>query len=181
MDDDAARALTGPHYHHRMVEYGKVELTGTVPMRRLEPMPSDSDIELRVLNTLTWNPDINTTDINANVEAGVVTLAGSVDAFWKKLLAADLVRKVEGVLLVENNLAVTPTDTFVDESIAKDVIAALSRDYAVDPAQINVKVENGYVILNGAVPGGYAKEAAYRAALNTPGVIGVEDNLLIRY
>jgi len=187
------------------VSDGKVELSGTVPtfnalraaemdaytvpgvkevkndlaLKYREPPPSDADIELRVRNVLMWAPDLDATDIRVNVDSGVVTLDGSVDSLWKKYQAAELATNIGGVLNVANNLAITPRESTIDEKIAKSIMDALDRDFAVDTESVVVAVDTGFVTLSGTVPDWYAKNAVNDAVLHTPGVTGVEDNLHI--
>jgi osmotically-inducible protein OsmY len=186
------------------VSDGKVTLEGTVPtlqarraalldayavsgvqtvdneiaVRYEDLLPTSEEVEQRVRYVLAWNPDIDSTDIEVRVDAGLVTLEGTVDAFWKKLHAADLAMTVGGVLDVINKLAVVPTDDVVDETIAGDIVAALSRNSLVSPEAVDVTVRNGFVSLEGTVPSRLARDAALEAAYYTPGVTGVEDRLV---
>ena len=46
---------------------------------------SDEDIQQRIQDTLGWNPDLENENILVSVKDGVVSLTGSVDAYWKKM------------------------------------------------------------------------------------------------
>ncbi|WP_449000988.1 BON domain-containing protein [Myxosarcina sp. GI1(2024)] len=162
------------------VDAGKAQLSGTVPsyrakmaaqedartvlgIRRIENQlqvqlpptitaPSDSDIVSNVKSALVWNPDIDYTKIEVNVVGGVVTLRGTVDAYWKKFQAEDDAYWVIGVIGLNNELAIVPTEQWSDEAIARNIEAALERNVNVDVNDITVEVDNGRVILSGVVP-----------------------------
>ena len=44
---------------------------------------------------------------------------------------------------------------------------------------VDVTISSGKVTLSGAVPSRVARLAAYRAALYTPGVTDIEDNIIV--
>jgi osmotically-inducible protein OsmY len=158
---------------------GVQSVENNITVRYGEPLPPSEEVEQRVRYVLAWNPDIDSTGIEVRADAGLVTLEGTVDAFWKKLHAADLAMSVGGVLDVVNKLAVVPTEDIVDESIAEDAVRALSRNALVDAEAVDVTVRNGFVTLEGTVPSWVARDVALDAAYYTPGVTGVEDRLLV--
>jgi osmotically-inducible protein OsmY len=143
-------------------------------------VPTDDEIGANIKNVFIWNPVIDETDINVNVTAGIVTLKGTVDSFWKKKRAEELALDMRGVLDVTNELSVVPTKGFVDESIAKDIISALERNVNVNVDNIDVEVKEGIVTLTGTVPNWYGFLAAHDAALYTPGVVDVENYLTVK-
>jgi osmotically-inducible protein OsmY len=142
-------------------------------------VPADTDLKTRVENSLTWNPDIYSVDIDVRVTDGVVRLEGTVDSYWKRWKAEDIISDLSGVIDVENHLAVVPSESFVDKDIAEDIESALERNIYVDAEQVTVKVENGKVTLTGTVPSYFARGKAYDAAAFTPGVIEVDNNLVV--
>lgn len=144
-------------------------------------LPSDEEIKSNIENVLLWNAAIDSTAIEVSVEAGVATLEGTLDSFWKKLRAEELASDVVGVLSLINNLAVVPTESFVDEDIATDIVDSLQRKSAVNADNVNVRVENGTVTLSGTVPTFTAWSEAYDSARYTAGVTEVEDQLTITY
>ncbi len=141
------------------------------------PIPPDDEILNRVQNILTWNPTIDETKIIVSVNEGLVTLEGTVDAYWKKALSEDKISGLTGIVDIENKLAVVPTEKIDDELIAEDIVSAYDRDIQVDPEDITVRVEDGIVALSGSVPYPLSRLAAERDAVFTTGVIDV-DNLI---
>lgn len=141
--------------------------------------PSDKDIEEAVKNVLMWNPVIESAKLEIRVNKGVVNIEGTVDAFWKKMRAENLVSGIKGVLDIVNRITVVPTKNFLDESIAKGIERAISRTFAVDMKRINVKVEKGQVILTGMVNSRLASYIVESAARHSSGVKGVKNELVI--
>lgn len=141
--------------------------------------PTDERIRSNAENVLSWNPDIAIVDVAVSVTDGVVTLEGTVDAFWKKLLAENLVLGLSGVIGVENHLAIVPTENVSDLAIAGHVRKALERRLQDDADAVDVTVEEGLVTLSGVVPSVTDEEIAFDAARYTAGVQGVRNNMAI--
>ena len=113
--------------------------------------PTDVEIQGNIVNTLIWNTNIDSENIDVSVDKGVVTLEGSAPSYWQKILAEELAYDMTGVLSIVNKLSVVPTESIIDESIAKAVIASIDRNPNIDIDFINVKVEEGIVTLSGTV------------------------------
>jgi osmotically-inducible protein OsmY len=142
-------------------------------------VPIDSEIRENIENALHWNADIYSDNISVFVEGGVVTLKGTVDAYWKKWKADDLASSVKGVVSVVNELAIVSTGKRLDQDIATDIGNALERNPIVDSENVIVKVENGKVILTGVVPTWRVWTEAGNIARFTFGVVEVENNLKV--
>ncbi len=143
-------------------------------------LPPDSEIKANIEHALTSDNDLYPFDFRVAVEAGWVTLDGTVDAFWKKVRAEELIFGIRGVVELTNKIAVVPTQSIADENLAETIIHALDRNIYVDVDDIDVTVENGTVILNGAVPTQTAKRAAHDIARFTLGVRDVKDRITVR-
>lgn len=142
-------------------------------------IPTDERIRSNVENLLDWNPDIDIRDLTVSVSGGVVTLEGTVDAFWKKALVDNLLQGISGVIALKNQLAIVPEGGITDMAIAETITKALKRRKLVDPDDITVTVENGFVTLGGTVPSVTAEEVAFDAARYTAGVRGVRNDMEI--
>ena len=68
---------------------------------------SDERIREDVCERLAMDDDVDATDIEVNVSAGIVTLEGSVNERHAKRLAEDICESVRGVKDVQNNLRVS--------------------------------------------------------------------------
>src|SRR5688572_3102656 len=112
---------------------------------------NDTDIQRDVIAELKWDPSLRDDDIAVAVRDGVVTLAGFVDSYadkWKAERAAATVRGVRGVA---NSLEVKlPSSTErSDPDIARAAVDALKWNVSVPHDRIKVRVEKGWVSLEG--------------------------------
>jgi len=150
-----------------------VELAPTVEI------PTDAEIRNNIQNILSWNTDIDVMDIDVSVEGGIVTLEGTVDEYWKKWKAVELVSDVSGVIDVLDEMTVVPTGSFIDKDIAETINDALDRNLYIDSEDITVEVEHGRVTLTGVVPTNFVRSKAGDIASYTAGVIDVHNNLVV--
>ncbi|MFO8037246.1 MAG: BON domain-containing protein [Anaerolineales bacterium] len=142
-------------------------------------IPTDAEIRHNIENILSWNTDIDVMDIDVTVEGGVVTLEGTVDEYWKKWKAVELVSDVSGVIDVIDEMTVVPTGSFIDQDIAETINDALNRNLYIDAEDITVEVEHGKVTLTGVVPTNFVRSKAGDIASYTAGVIEVHNNLVV--
>jgi len=143
-------------------------------------VPTDEDIRSTVATSLKWNNNLQSNKVEVSVNDGVVTLTGGFDKFWKKRLAEDIAYSTTGVIAVENKIKIKPKEEVIDEIIARDIHAALDRNYQVDVNSIEVKVESGIVTLSGEVPDFNAARAAEISAQHTNGVSEVRSHVVIK-
>lgn len=151
----------------------------TVRIPETVTVPADAQIRTNAENSLRWNATVDSADIDVTVANGTVTLEGTVDDYWQKWRAEDLVSDLSGVVLVENHLTVVPTESTVDQEIAEDIESALERNLYVVAEDVTVEVDTGVVTLTGTVPTYHAHAEAYNAAMNTLGVVEVHNNLTV--
>ena len=79
---------------------------------------SDERIREDVCDRLSWNDEVDATEISVRVENGEVTLEGSVETRHMKRLAEDIAEDVAGVLDVHNTIRVQkPILTEIKEKI----------------------------------------------------------------
>jgi osmotically-inducible protein OsmY len=133
----------------------------------------------QVRTFLSLQPEVAGEDIKVDAEAGLVTLSGVVDTVWKKHRAEQLASEVIGVAEVVNKLLVVPSEDRQDRELAEQIAAALNRNSAVRPGEIDVKVAEGTVTLSGTVSSRNARRAAVETAELTMGVTEVEDRLVV--
>lgn len=142
-------------------------------------IPTDKDMKEGVEDTLGWDFDLDARKITVSVHNGKVKLLGTVDEYWKKLLAEDDAFRINGVTDIRNELAIVSTGKWSDEMIAKDIEEALRRNASVEVNDINVKVAKGNVTLSGMVPNWFARTAANSSALYSTGVKSVDNIITI--
>lgn len=141
--------------------------------------PGDEGIRARVNQYLRGQAILDPERIDVTVEWGVVTLEGSVDAYWKRHRVDEVVLGVEGVEDLVDRLAVVPTQDPGDDAIAARIMEGFREHYAIDPQLVDVKVNHSLVTLKGYVPSADAKKEAFLIALYTEGVIDVRDEMRI--
>lgn len=137
----------------------------------------DDTIANRAVNIISWRSDTPAGDIKVVVQKGWVTLEGEVDWQYQKEVAESAVRKLSGVVGVDNRITLRPRVNVVD--IQQSIEEALKRNAEVDARSIRIKVDGSVVKLEGRVHFWREREIAERAAWSVPGVSKVEDQLLI--
>jgi osmotically-inducible protein OsmY len=143
---------------------------------------SDADIQKDVINELKWEPSLRDDDIGVAVRDGVVTLAGFVDSYSDKWKAESVASKVKGVKAIANDLEVKipSSSQRADPDIARAAIDALKWNISVPADRIKVKVEKGWITLEGNVDWYFQKEAAERAVRYLTGVKGVSNLVMVK-
>ncbi|PMZ93086.1 MULTISPECIES: BON domain-containing protein [unclassified Pseudomonas] len=138
---------------------------------------ADDTIANRAVNIISWRSDTPEGDIKVIVQKGWVTLEGQVDWQYQKELAESAVRKLSGVVGVDNRITLRPRVKVFD--IQQSIEDALKRNAEVDARGIRIKVEGSVVKLEGKVHFWREREIVERAAWAVPGVSKVDDQLLI--
>lgn len=144
-------------------------------------MRTDSDIQQDVMEELTWEPLLHASEIGVAVKNGVVTLSGTVDMYKKKTLAERAAQRVTGVKAVAEDIEVKllPDDKKNDAEIAEAILTSLKWHSALQAGKIKIKVENGWVTLDGETEWAFQCKAAQRIIENTIGVTGITNRIKI--
>src|SRR4051812_25776304 len=72
-------------------------------------MKPDSQLEKDVMDELRWDPSVSEKEITACVEAGIVTLTGTVPTYAEKIAARSASERVAGVRGVADDVVVAAT------------------------------------------------------------------------
>jgi osmotically-inducible protein OsmY len=142
---------------------------------------SDTDIALMAKHLLDWNVAVPQRSVQIEVSRGHVVLAGTVRRPYQRAAAERPIRRINGVRSMTNLIKVEP-QTYHDASageIKKRIGRALMRSAQLDGEWIDVQVDGPTVRLNGTVHSWTELQEAVRAAWSAPGVLDVEDNLLV--
>lgn len=144
-------------------------------------MKTDTEIQKDVMDELKWEPILNASEIGVAVKNGIVTLSGTIDSYFKKDEAENAAKRVAGVKAVASDIEITslfsPPKT--DTEIARTIADALKYNSAVNEDKIKIKVDNGWVTLEGEVEWEYQRQAVRTAVKNIPGVKGVANLIKI--
>jgi osmotically-inducible protein OsmY len=145
-------------------------------------MKSDSDIERDVKEELSWNPDLDASDIAVSVKNGVLTLAGFVKSYAEKYEAEAAAKRVAGVVAVANDLEVRmpSVDERPDPDLARDAVAAIKSQLPISSEKIKVIVKNGWITLEGEVEWQYQRATAEHAVRRIKGIKGVTNLIQIK-
>jgi osmotically-inducible protein OsmY len=143
---------------------------------------TDTEINKDIVAELKWEPSLRNDDIAVGVRDGVVTLAGFVDSYADRYKAENVVSKVKGVKAIVNEIEVKlPSGSSrPDPDIARAALDALTWNISVPKDRIKVKVDKGWLTLEGDVDWYYQKEAAERAVRYLTGVKGVSSLITLR-
>src|SRR6202162_2697439 len=115
---------------------------------------------------------------------GTVTLLGQVANPVLKSDAENVVKRIEGVPRVVNNIEVLPT-SFNDDQIRRSVYRAIYGNEVLSQYQlravppIHIIVKNGHITLEGVVARQMDKQIAGIQVNSIPGVFSVTNNLVV--
>ncbi len=138
---------------------------------------NDQDIAVAALNAMSWQVLVPAGTIQVRVDAGWVTLDGTVDYNFQRTAAENAVRHLTGVIGVNNLITLKPT---VSASGMKEKIeSAFRRAADVDAKHIGLKVTGNKVVLSGNVSSWTERREAEHAAWSAPGVWQVENDLRV--
>ncbi|HEV7387602.1 MAG TPA: BON domain-containing protein [Gemmatimonadaceae bacterium] len=145
-------------------------------------MRTDTEIQRDIEDELRWDPSLANDDIAVSVRDGVVTLAGYVKSYLDKWHAESAASKVRGVRAIANDLTVKllSSSERPDPDIARAALDALKWNIAVPHDRIKIKVDKGWVTLEGNVDWNFEREAAERSVRSLTGVKGVTNLIAVR-
>jgi osmotically-inducible protein OsmY len=134
-----------------------------------------------VLEELRWDALVDDTQIEIEVDGGVVTLAGTVDSYARKLAAQEAVHAVAGVRDVVNVIDVRPLAETrpTDRELERTARQMLVWDALVPDRDVDVHVSDGWVTLSGAVSVVAQRGEAERAIRHMAGVRGVSNQITV--
>ncbi|WP_291287488.1 BON domain-containing protein [Flavobacterium sp.] len=144
-------------------------------------MKTNEELQRDVQNAIKWEPQLHAAEIGVTAKDGIVTLMGTVDAYYKKIEAENAAKNVDGVKAVVEEIEIKySSNTKSDEDIANDVLKALTDNWNVPQEKIQIKVEKGWVTLEGQVTWNYQKEAVNKSINPLTGVKGVINRIKIK-
>jgi osmotically-inducible protein OsmY len=140
---------------------------------------TNSNIQLQqdVLQELEYEPSVNAANIGVTAKDGIVGLTGNVKSYAERYAAVHAAERVAGVKALTDDLKVDLPYLHVrnDEDIARAALNALEWDVWVPTKLVKVKVDAGWITLEGEVDFKYQKTAAENAVRNLTGVKGVSN------
>ena len=143
---------------------------------------SDSWLTSKTKIALFADDRVKGTEVRVETQNGQVYLRGKVDSAEAKTAAEQIAKGVEGVKSVKNDLqVVAPTARKTveanDKQITKSVETTLHKDASLK--KIDVRTDNGVVVLSGEVPNISASAKASEMAHRVDGVRAVKNELRV--
>ncbi len=140
-------------------------------------LTDDEEIAVAVRNSIQYDWSLPRDRVSVSVQNGNVTLSGTTDHYYQKLMAGGDALRTSGVLDVINDIAlvVNPTKADVKSNIQK----ALVRHAQIDANKVTVVLDGGHVTLSGTVRSWPERTEAGDAAWRASGVTEVKNNLKV--
>lgn len=145
-------------------------------------MKNNQNIQKDVQDALKWEPLLNAAEIGVTVKDGVVTLTGVVDSYAKKMEAEDAAKSVSGVKAVVEKIKIEfgSMGKTSDGELAREILNAFKWNWEIPDDKIKIKVEEGWITLEGDLQWNYQREAAKKSVNRLFGVKGVINNIKIK-
>jgi hyperosmotically inducible periplasmic protein len=148
--------------------------------------------ETQIWTTYALSPYLRANDLKVSVDDGKATLTGNVDEGVNKDLAKQIALGVNGIKSVDNQIVVQSDyvapmksstrsygETVDDATITAAVKSKLMWSKYTDGLTTNVTTKAGKVTLQGTADNAAEKELAKNLALNTRGVVSVDNQLTV--
>jgi len=144
-------------------------------------MKSNETLQKDVQDDIKWEPLMNAAEIGVTVKDGIVTLSGTVNSYLKKIEAENAAKNVSGVLGVVENIIVEFSKPInkTDNEIAAEVTYALQCNSDISSENLQIHVENGWVVLTGQQHWDFQKQIARNTVNNLQCTKGVINNISI--
>lgn len=139
---------------------------------------SDEEIAEAALNALTWNYTVPE-GVKVVVRQGWITLTGEAEWDFERSAAKNSVSQMMGVRGVTNEMSIKSKARPAD--IKQRIEEALKRSAEAEGRKINVEVNGDRVTLSGKVESMSEIDEARLAAWKAPGVMTVENNLILEH
>lgn len=147
-------------------------------------MKTNEDLQRDVMAEIHWDPALTEVapEIGVAARDGVITLSGIVGTYSKKLAAERAAQRVKGVKVVAVDIEVHISDEpgVSDTELATTIRNALVWNSNVDEDKIEVKVDNGWVYLDGLVNWKFEKVVAETMIEGLAGIRGITNNIRIK-
>lgn len=161
--------------------------------KSLEQSVKEARLEGQLHAAIMFNPHLNPFEIAVDVEGDTAILTGSVDEAIDKELAERVALNAQGIARVDNRILIDeglqPTrrtgkdrgfgELVSDATTTATVKSRLLWNEQTSGLGINVDTVDGRVTLSGTVATAAEKDAAARLALDTDGVVGLDNRLAV--
>ncbi|MCC6368208.1 MAG: BON domain-containing protein [Bryobacterales bacterium] len=131
---------------------------------------------------LASQPGLDAASIRVSAADGIITLTGHVANHAGKAAAEHAAARVPGVHAVVTELEVRLPESrrLADEEIAHAAVEAISWNSVIPTGRIDLRVENGWLTLEGDVDWEFQKSAAFETVSSLKGVRGASNLIRIK-
>ncbi len=145
-------------------------------------MKTNEELQKDVQDAIKWEPLLNAAEIGVTAKDGIISLNGTVDSYAKKMEAETAAKNVDGVKGVVEKIKIKFGSNYnmTDNDIATNALSALKLNLAVHSKGLTVKVEKGWVTIEGEQAWNYQRVAATNCVNYLFGVQGVTNNITIK-
>jgi osmotically-inducible protein OsmY len=143
----------------------------------------DKTLHQDIIDELDFDPSVHSSNnIGVAVQNGVVTLTGHVASYAEKLAAERAARRIAGVRAIAEEIEVryVSEKKTADDQIAERALKVMAWDASVPEDAVSVRVEKGWVTLEGSVPWYYQKKACEEAVRKLTGVAGISNLIKLK-
>lgn len=138
---------------------------------------SDTAVASAAANAIDWNSSVPPESVQITVRDGWVTLTGTVSWQYQKVAAERTIEHLYGVKGVANSIVVRSPAAI--GGIRQKIEAAFERSADIDAKRITIEAHDGTVTLMGTVHSLAERDAAEHAAWSAPGVVALNDRLVV--
>lgn len=142
----------------------------------------DRKLKERVERELEWDPAIDASRVGVTVKDGIVTLSGHVPNYVQRIVAERAVKRVKGFRGLAQDLEVRPPNGMgaPDDEVAASALRTLDWNVSVPKNAIQVRVDDGHIILAGEVDYDYQRQAAEECLMGLRGVVRLTNLVTVR-
>ncbi len=145
-------------------------------------MKSNEELQKDVMDAIKWEPLLKAAEIGVTAKDGVVTLSGIVNNYSKKAEAEHAAKNVSGVNAVVEKIEIKfdSNETKNDNILAEEIVTSLKSKWDIPDNKVKIKVENGWITLDGELHWNYQKQSAVRSINSISGITGITNNIIIK-
>jgi len=146
---------------------------GVVNLIEVKPVyVEDKILKQKIDDIFYQDPVLESYKIDVQVDSGVVALTGRVETWHEIQLAEDLVKTIEGIRKVKNDLALKYYSERPKMAMQEEISSALSNDIRIQDGLIDVEIDGDIAILKGKV-GSAAEKSLVIVHAHIPGIDSV--------
>jgi osmotically-inducible protein OsmY len=143
----------------------------------LEQLRTDADIAHDAVHALMWDTDVPDKAVRVRVQDRWLWLFGETESQHQRAAAERAVEAVRGLKGITNSIRIKPVVPAI--GLRDQIAASLARNTQLASRTIRISVQNGSVLLEGAVESWSERMAAEHCAWSRRGVTDVDNRLTV--